>query len=327
MGLISKIEDKLSGSKSSDNQQYESKESSSSGNASTHQHPVSGSTSGPTGTAVPSNSSGSTSAAGRDGYGMQPTDTRRNDYSGQSSNRDPRTADYPTHSSRTADYPSQSTSHSTHPGGYSTTTRSEAPAGYSNDPRTTTTTNTTSSSSPRQPYDPYSSRGQRAAAAAAHEHGMSPTTGGSRAPYADAETSRSQQAGIASGSRGYGPEYINSAPHASSGGQQDLSSISGGDSRHHYGRDAAMAGGVGAGGVGAYEYGKHQQQPGSSSTQNYSRPGEYAGRASAEQTMPMSAGAGSGGIDHAKKMGGAYEAGYRDGMEHMRQEMENSRRI
>ena len=154
-------------------------------------------------------------------------------------------------------------------------------------------------------------------------------------------------------------------------------------SQHHYGRDAAMgAGALGAGGAGAYAMGKSssssqsyddpRQTSGSYNDPSMSQQRSTGGypqttssnpqdvsymnkssagdpyqsdvRRSAEHpsmggaTGPMSSGAGVGamssdsmgssgagesGLHPSKKMGGAYEAGYRDAMEHMKAEMQS----
>lgn len=116
------------------------------------------------------------------------------------------------------------------------------------------------------------------------------------------------------------------------------------DSQHHYGRDAALAGGAGAAGLGAYETKKHRDQPeqdsrsygdgemrgpghhgqSGSTGQGYDEP-----RMSSERAMPgQTSGAGMGsqsGLPTEKKLGGAYEAGYRDAMAHM--EAERQKRL
>lgn len=108
----------------------------------------------------------------------------------------------------------------------------------------------------------------------------------------------------------------------------------GGHQQHHYGRDAAVAGGLGTAGVGAYEAEKHHhnhQNQQDASNLNKPLPGmqggqgqdPYAGSGSGGMGMGMGAGQGgdSAGLHQVKKMGGAYEAGYRDAMEHMKAEM------
>ncbi|KAI7298263.1 hypothetical protein KC315_g18124, partial [Hortaea werneckii] len=79
--------------------------------------------------------------------------------------------------------------------------------------------------------------------------------------YGVSNVPRSRGGGVTNESKGFssGPqsslENRNSIPTA--GGR--VPGSSGGD--HHYGRDAAMVGGAGAAGAGAYEYGKHRGEP------------------------------------------------------------------
>ncbi|KAI7552314.1 hypothetical protein KC331_g1963 [Hortaea werneckii] len=92
------------------------------------------------------------------------------------------------------------------------------------------------------------------------------TTSGSGLPvdrdgYGVSDVPRSRGGGVTNDSKGFssGPqsslENRDSIPTA--GGR--VPGSSGGD--HHYGRDAAMVGGAGAAGAGAYEYGKHRGEP------------------------------------------------------------------
>jgi hypothetical protein len=110
-----------------------------------------------------------------------------------------------------------------------------------------------------------------------------------------------------------------------------------------------MAGGAGAAGVGAYELGKdhpssqpltagagqHQYQDDSyrSQPQHISRDNAMTGGVMEPPSMGGHSQGGlsshtqggvpgeSPGLTQARKMGGAYEAGYRDAMEHMQKEM------
>ncbi|EMD00117.1 hypothetical protein BAUCODRAFT_30578 [Baudoinia panamericana UAMH 10762] len=94
---------------------------------------------------------------------------------------------------------------------------------------------------------------------------------------------------------------------------------------HHYGRDAAVAGGLGSAGAGAYEHEKHHGQHHQGGLPH--RPHEGASNTSYGQPQGQGAiGGGSGtgltasGLPTEKKLGGAYEAGYRDAMAHIEAE-------
>ena len=147
-----------------------------------------------------------------------------------------------------------------------------------------------------------------------------------------------------SGSHNTGSNFPTSGQPLSSGGQYESQPSS---TQHHYGRDGAMAGGAGtAGGVGAYEMRKDQQQsrtmPQSHSddyqhmtTGNQQPQDTYMNRSAADgQYEPQSGhsmgdstmggaptSGGPEGLEQAKKVSGAYESGYRDAMEHMNAEM------
>lgn len=163
-------------------------------------------------------------------------------------------------------------------------------------------------------------------------------------PTSGAPTSTSRDGGVMdqyNDQRYGGPQTASGAPTSTS---QTTSS-------HHYGRDAAVAGGVGAvgaGGVGAYEMGKdkpssqpltdrscetgQQQDPSYMQQSQPSSVGRDTGMAGgamgASQTGGSSA-AGSAvssespGLTQARKMGGAYEAGYKDAMEHIQAELKS----
>ena len=323
MGIMSKIEDKLSGSSKDQNtlqkEQYDSN-TSSTGNSSSLQHPISGSK--PTGTAV---------SSGDDGYGSQ---------SG-------------TYGNQTGSYGSQPNTYSSNqPGAFdSKTTSDRMPGGYEsgNQYSSGTTTSSTaprqeyeSPTGPRQPYDPYSRKGQQTAAAGAMPgSGTTQTSDYGRSGYEDPSVARGKTGGVlnqtdqqryTSGSQPTSTTTSSGHPVSSASQYQSQPT-----SQHHYGRDAAMAGGVGAGGVGAYELGKHQQtttagQPQDPSYMNRSAGGtQYdpnASRSMEDPSMASGASPSSGvpgespGLTQARKMGGAYEAGYRDAMEHMKAEMQ-----
>ena len=109
--------------------------------------------------------------------------------------------------------------------------------------------------------------------------------------------------------------------------------------QHHYGRDAAVVGGVGAAGLGAHELGKDHHNHGkhhsteqsnllattgnTGNTHGLSKQASVLAAAHppshkvAAQSVPDMPNDWS----MAKRLGGAYEAGYRDAMEHMRAEM------
>lgn len=296
MGIISKIEDKLSSSKSSSTEQ-QTYDSSTTPGASKLQNPISSQQgSGPTGTAV--------SGVGRDEYGTS------NSSSGYSSSLNP-------------------SSHTT-----------QTSSGVN--PNTTTSTNTTTTSTgERQFYDPYSRKGQQTAHSAAISQGMAPSTS---AAYEDPNVARGQQGGVLNSSHGHyssaqQPGVVSSSgtrqPHTvppSTTQQPGTSSISSQPqttSSHHYGRDAAVIGGTGAAGVGAYEMGKHsgptsssQYPPGTATT---SQPGHSQVQPSSGGLNSSSAAAGSASanMSQSQKMGAAYEAGYRDAMEHVKADMMN----
>ena len=373
MGLISKIEDKLSGSSSSDQNKLEKSNYGSVGSNTTGgtssttskiQNPISsGDRSGPTGSAIdPSTGNVHSSYA---------QDTSR---SGVPSNYPQNTSGYTSSSGAPSSYP-QNTS------GYTSTSGAtdRMPGSYVNDethiPSSTTSTSRTG---PNQPYDPYSSRGQETAARAG-------TTSSTSRTMEDPSMSRSRDGGIMNEQSD--PRYTSQTdPRYTS----QTSPTSGTTSSHHYGRDAALgAGALGAGGAGAYEMNRDKPptQPLTSSTGHHGQTGQYQDDSYTQQSQPRGAhdpsmagmqqsqyggsqdpsmsriqqsqyggaqdslmsGAGPGittagshmpgspttggnasagavtgespGLTQARKMGGAYEAGYKDAMEHMQQEM------
>jgi hypothetical protein len=312
MGLINKIEDKLSSNKSS-NTEPQTYESNSSGAPSNIRHPIS-SNQGTSPTV------GATNTADRDGYGTQPSKYNTTTNSG---------------------YGQQ-------PGSYQTDTRT-APTGHGNDTMPTTTTNTTTSTNTdqRQYYDPYSRKGQQTAASAATDrYGMSPSTGNNTSPNADANVARSHRGGVLNSNDDprYGTQHHG---NVSATGNQDMGTMSGEPaSRHHYGRDAGMGAGAGAAGVGAYEMGKSDRHPqeagdsrypregdtsrypqemGTSNHPNYSHVQPAGGHVGATNATGH-LGGGSGmensmqAPTQAQKMSQAYEAGYKDAVEHMKKE-------
>ena len=375
MGLISKIEDKLSGSSSEQNKlekQNQDTGSSSSMNGATSklQHPISGSDGRPHGSEVGSASRmpGGYDDSSSDPSGNYGRGTSDNYGSSNSGNYDRGTSnkydrgtsnkyDRGTSNRYDRDTSDAYGGHQTGSGMSSSTMPSSATSGTKS-----------GYSGPQQPYDPYSSKGQQRAADAV-TGGSSGTSRSqaqnfSRNNYDDSSVARSKHGGIVnqnedprytSGTTG-GQSYDNSSGTTS--GSQPTSTP-----HHHYGRDAALAGGLGAGGVGAYEMGRSHdhnttsQNPSSSryTSGNTNQPqdvsymnqsadaapissaDQYAGRSSTEKpdmagstasmgTAGTSSTTGGGSSEHpglsqARKMGGAYEAGYRDAMEHMKSEM------
>jgi hypothetical protein len=286
MGLLDKIEDKLSSNKDKDSklekQNYDSS-TGSTGTASKLQHPISNSSGGTYG-----GSTGPTSGQTYDNY--------RQDNSG-----------------------------------YTSTMKDRVPGSYvSDEDHIPTTTTTTTSTSARQPYDPYSSKGQETAARhGTTGYGSSHDRDYDRTARDDPSLARSRDGGITN-------QYSDQRY-----GATQTSSASPTTGSHHYGRDAAIVGGTGAAGVGAYELGKdhpssqplttntgqHQYQDASymNQAQHTARNGSMAGGAMEPAAMGGHSQGGlageSPGMTQAKKMGGAYEAGYRDAMEHMQKEM------
>lgn len=289
MGLISKIEDKVKGNSSDQNKlEKEPYESSSSG--SRLQHPISSSDGGPTGSAV-----------GKDGYGPQTGST--SDKYGTSD----------TYGSKSDTYGGQSGSYGNQPDTYTSkqgytgsATSNRMPGEF--EPRGEMRS-TTSGHTPNQPYDPYSPKGQMTAADG------QPTS----------QTQNFSRTSPQSGSHNTSTIPSSNQPLSSSNrGDDRYESQS--TSQHHYGRDAAMAGGVGAGGVGAYEIEKHQQNQSSvpqgtstshrhgddSYTERSSGGQQYGqqygpGRSAEERSMESGVGSGgmsgeSAGLSHAKKM-------------------------
>jgi hypothetical protein len=251
MGLINKIEDKLSGNKSSSKQSYEYSDSSSS--PSNIRNPI---------------SSASPTTAGKSSGITGGTAVENSGYSSS-------------HPQTTTSYNDQ---YSSQPTGYSTHTKSSYPGGD------TTTNTTTSTTTDRQFFDPYSRKGQQTAASAAtNDYGMSPSMHSSSHPNADADVARSNRGGV-----------LNSTTAPT----QDLSTASGEPAlRHHYGRDPSLATGAAAGAG----YGAAQYSPTTGHETDTRRSADIAG--------------GSSTMDMPKRIAAAYEQGYRDGMEHMKQEM------
>ena len=305
MGLISKIEDKLSSNKDDkyERQNYDSN-TGSTGTTSKLQHPISSSSGGTYGT-----STGNTS--GKE-YGRYPQDESR--YTNTMQDRVP--------------------------GSHITQNESHVPTH-------TTTTSTSTRTEPRQAYDPYSSKGQEAAARGTTGIGSSHDRHGEHYGVTgrdEASHVRSKDGGILnhSSDQRHGDQRYTDDRYAS----HQISSNSPTTGQHHYGRDAAMAGGAGAAGLGAYEVGKdhpssqpltanpgqqqyqdvsYMQQPQHNvhQAQHSSRDASMAGGAmepgamGSQGQMPGE----SPGLTQARKMGGAYEAGYKDAMEHMQKEM------
>ena len=359
MGLISKIEDKLSGSSSEQNKlekqnQDTGSSSTMDGATSKLQHPISGSDGRPHGSEVGSASRmpGGYDDSSSDPSGNYGRGTSDNYGSSNSGNYDRATSDK--YDRGTSNRYDRDTSDAY--GGRQTG------SGMSSSTMPSSATSGTKSgySGPQQPYDPYSSKGQQRAADAV-TGGSSGTSRNqaqnfSRNNYDDSSVARSKHGGIVnqnedprytSGTTG-GQSYDNSSGTTS--GSQPTSAP-----HHHYGRDAALAGGLGAGGVGAYEMGRSRdhnatsQNPSSSgyTSGNINQPqdvsymnrsadaapissaDQYAGRSSTENPDMAGSTASMGsagtsehpGLSQARKMGGAYEAGYRDAMEHMKSEM------
>jgi hypothetical protein len=294
MGLISKIEDKLTGAKHEPNYDSGTTSNTTSSNASKLQNPIS-SGAGPTGTAV--------SGTSRDGYGS----------SGLTSG----------HTGNTASGQSSSTS----PAGHTTQTSSSI------NPSTTTSTHTTTNSD-RQTYDPYSSKGQSSAMstgvpplsntsgtraayedpsiARGHQGGILNSSQG----YGNPSASQQQPSSTTSSAT--------RQPETSASVQPGMTQPQTTSSSHHYGRDAGIVGGAGAAGVGAYEMGKHSGQTSSSSagypTDHATSPSHQYTPGTATSTAP-GANPGSTSAAHGQGMGAAYEAGYRDGYEAAKKEI------
>lgn len=145
---------------------------------------------------------------------------------------------------------------------------------------------------PREPFDPYSSKGQQTAANAADQragYGASQNRAeagdmGSRSYASGQDVQRSPHGGVTNqvsdlktGPHSHlenreavptaGGQRVGSGSGAGSGNMPGAfdSYESQGQQQHHYGRDAALAGGAGAGGVGAYEAAKHTSHGGPAS--------------------------------------------------------------
>lgn len=351
MGLISKIEEKISGSSGSEEQSKLQKPAPEGGSSSNYTSGNTGNLTSSEGGVLSGNRTTGDTSGGSDqtrypisSSGDRPTGTAVDNYgsTGTSSSRGDRgTIGMPggySSSGTTSNRVAQPTT--------TTTTTYDRPAGGG-------AAGTTSDVryEPRSPYDPYSAKGQQTAANATTTRPtetMRPV-GESRPVARDARPIAGQQ---------YGP----------TGTTQPTSQTT---SSHHYGRDAGIVGGAGAAGVGAYEMGKHS----GTTSSGYAEPG-MTSRAPIATQPPTSnvasqpsgaaymdrdtlggqqhqvqdrrpfvddsagmggAGAmgsntmGSGAVigeesteEKAKKMSDAYQAGYRDGVEHMRAEMQRT---
>lgn len=363
MGLISKIEEKLSGSSGNEEQNKLQKP-----------YPEGTSSSGYTGDSKTSDlTSSETSGFGSRTTGNSSYGSEQTQHPISSSGGRPTGTAVDNYGSNTTSSATGNQGTIAPPAGYSSTSTTDRMA----QPTTTTTTSTSTTHrpvgggaagsmnpetryEPKSPYDPYSIKGQQTAANAATTR-----------PMEDMRSTGGQTRTIDSGARpiagdartvdrdGYGMTSSN-VPSSQT------------TSSHHYGRDAGIAGGAGAAGVGAYELGKHS---GTTSSGTYNEPGMSSSRAPIASQPPTSnvasqpqeaaylnrdtlggqqhqmaqdrrpfvddsagmggAGAmgantmgGAGGAstesadEKAKKMSDAYQAGYRDGMEHMKAEMQ-----
>ena len=351
MGVTDKIKDKLTGgSSASTSNKLEKPYDSSSSNTSHLQHPISSAS--PTGTAVADDKYATQSS----NYSSQPNTyssgtTQSSTYSSgttQPSGYSTSTTQ-PSGYSNTTTQPSTYSSGTTQPCSYSTSSPTDrVPGSYVSDNEHSGTTNSSSTAprqpyecatGPRQPYDPYSQKGQQTAAAGPMPgSGTSQTQNYSRPTGEDPSISRSKYGGV---SNQMDQQRYTSDGTTTSDPYQSQSTTS----QHHYGRDAAIVDGVGAGGVGAYELGQHQQTesrtvpqyqtsayPQTGQQQDVSYMNRSTGGAQYEpetrrsvEDPSLASGAGvpseSAGLAQAKKMGGAYESGYRDGyrdaMEHV----------
>jgi hypothetical protein len=204
-----------------------------------------------------------------------------------------------------------------------------------------------------EPVDPTSTKGQNAMANAT-SGGQMPRSydyGDSNTYAGDQSVDRSRHGGITNSGNGSG---FRSGHHSSledpsaipTAGGRKVGDVGSEIDQHHYGRDAAVTGGAGALGAGAYdqhERGSHglsshvpgsRHHEGQSSTHGQD-PYQSSGLSSAQQyggvgsgrdphdqhtsTSGHHAGGLTGGVPvpTEKKVGGAYEAGYRDAMAHL----------
>ena len=254
------------------------------------QNPIS-SSGGTTGTyanqsppsSYPQQNSGYTSnASDRDGYSSHnQTGSYPEHSSGHTSMKDRLPGGHSNHQERSS-YPQNT-------GGYTSTSNDRMAGSYGNNEHH-------SSSGPRQPFDPYSSKGQETAARAETTgYGNNQTQNYSR-PTAEDSMSHGRDGGVTN----QYSDQRHGAPHTSSRDHESSS---------HYGRDATMAGGaggVGAGGISAYDQNQSSSQPlapgQQHNVQHMDRDSHPMGsNTSTGNNMPGE----SPGMTQAKKMGGA----------------------
>lgn len=130
---------------------------------------------------------------------------------------------------------------------------------------------------PRKPYDPFSRKGQQTAADAAR-----PTSkeGYGRSSHDEPSVSRSKHGGITNQAD---DSRYPSDSRQTPGSYPDDST----ESQHHYGRDAAAAGGLGAAGVGAYELGKNRDNKSNSHSRDPSRTGQQSSYPKSKGSSPQ----------------------------------------